>query len=68
MFLLPVSVTDRMAADGGMCLSNRFWNYGSPSSCAMEFVLGRQALAMTTQTFVTAIIRIDKILDVWRGC
>jgi threonine aldolase len=56
------SARDKIAIDQGIWLSDRFWNYESPNSCAMEIVVGEKALAISDQTFAKAMAQFDKIL------
>jgi threonine aldolase len=56
------SARDKMAKDHGIWLSDRFWHYESPNSCAMEIVVGEKALALADQTFTQAMAQFDNIL------
>jgi threonine aldolase len=49
------SARDKIAVDQGIWLSDRFWDYESPNSCAMEIVVGEKALAIADQTFSKAM-------------
>jgi threonine aldolase len=53
---------NRIATEQGIWLSDRFWNYESPNRCAMEFVVGEKALAITNQTFVNAMQQFVNLL------
>ena len=54
---------DQIAKKHGIWLSDRFWNYGSPNSCAMEIVVGEKALAMADCIFAMAMTEFDTLLD-----
>ena len=53
---------DKIARDKGIWLSDRFWDYEMPNSCAMEFVVGEKAFAITNQTFVNAMVQFVNVL------
>jgi threonine aldolase len=57
------SIRDKIARDQGIWLSDRFWDYESPNTCAMEFVVGEKALVMENQTFANAMAQFDKALS-----
>jgi threonine aldolase len=57
------SARDQMAIEHDIWMSDRFWNYESPGSCAMELVVGEKALAMGNQTFANAMTLFDKMLN-----
>ena len=57
-----ISARDKIAKDQGIWLSDRFWNYETPNSCAMEFVVGEKALAMTDQTFANAMVQFVNVI------
>jgi threonine aldolase len=56
------SARDKIALDQGIWLSDRFWNYESSNSCAMEFVVGEKALAMTDHKFAKAMLQFVNVL------
>lgn len=56
------SVRDKIAIDQGIWLSDRFWDYEFPNSCAMEFVVGEKALALENQTFAEAMAQFKQAL------
>ena len=49
---------DRVAAQTGIWLSNRFWAYESETACALEIVVGETALATPDSEFRDAIVKL----------
>lgn len=58
-----MTARDELAKNQGIWISDRFWNYESHNSCAMEFVVGEKALAITNQTFTNAMAQLTKALS-----
>jgi hypothetical protein len=57
------SARDQVARDSGVWLSDRFWDYEYPNTCAMEFVVGEKALALENKIFTKAMTLFDKALN-----
>ncbi|MFT4810056.1 MAG: threonine aldolase [Paraglaciecola sp.] len=57
------SARDQVARDSGVWLSDRFWDYEYPNTCAMEFVVGEKALALENKIFTNAMSLFNKAFN-----